>query len=189
SEEAVKALIDNAVAIYGRLDAAFNNAGNSTDASPFQDQSTEKFQEMIQTNILGTFWCMKYELKHFLEKGAGSIVNMASIGGLHGIPFTGSYVATRHAVVGMTRTAAVETAARGVTVNAVAPGAILTNVMQASFDSGLWTEEKIASMFPVKKMGQPVDIARGVSFLLNSPYVTGTILEIEGGFRSRTIVI
>ncbi len=94
----MKTLIDNAVAIYGRLDAAFNNAGNSTDSALFEDQSTEKFQQMIQTNILGTFWCMKYELKYFNKVGSGAIINMCSIASLHGIPFTGTYVATRHAV-------------------------------------------------------------------------------------------
>ena len=89
-------------------------------------------------------------------------------------------------VAGMTKSAAVEYAARGITVNAVAPGAILTDIMTAAFESGNWSEEKVASMFPVKRMGKPVDIARGVSYLLNSPYVTGNILEIEGGYRSRT---
>ncbi len=91
-------MIEKAVAIYGRLDAAFNNAGNATESVIFDEQTTEQFREMIETNILGTFWCMKYELKHFNKAGAGSIVNMGSIAGLHAIPFSGSYAATRHAV-------------------------------------------------------------------------------------------
>ncbi len=86
----------------------------------------------------------------------------------------------------MTRCASVEYATKGITVNAVAPGSILTDIMKAAFDSGNWDEEKVKALFPVKRMGLPIDVARGVSFLLNSPYVTGTALEIEGGFRSRS---
>ncbi|GLA55852.1 hypothetical protein AnigIFM63604_002937 [Aspergillus niger] len=181
TEANVKALIEKSIAVWGHLDAAVNNAGISNDSELLENASTERFQEMFQVNVLGVFWCMKYQLQHMVPRKHGRIVNLASIAGLHGIFRTGGYCATKHAVVGLTKTAAIEYATSGVTINAVAPGAIKTSVFQQAIDSGAYTEETIADLFPMKRMGAVSDIARAIKFLIDSPFATGSVLAVDGG--------
>ncbi|THY74139.1 hypothetical protein D6C86_09428 [Aureobasidium pullulans] len=181
SQEAVKKLHQEAVSIYGRLDGAVNNAGISTDSSRMGDCSTEKFQDMINVNVFGLFWCMQEQIRVMLPQRNGHIVNLASIAGLHGIRYSSTYCATKHAVVALTRAAALDYALDGLKISAVAPGAIKTSILNQALESGAITEEAIAAIHPINKIGVPMDIARAISFLLDSPFVTGSILEVDGG--------
>ncbi|EON65669.1 hypothetical protein W97_04908 [Coniosporium apollinis CBS 100218] len=180
-QESVKALHQKSLTVYGHLDGAVNGAGISTDTRMIGDASTAEFEKMWRVNVLGVFWCMQEQIQIMKEQQSGHIVNIASIAGLHGILYSGTYVATKHAVVGMTRTAAIEYAQTGIQVAAVAPGAIKTDILRDAIAAGAYSEESIAAMFPMKKMGKPLDIAQAISFLLHSDFATGSILEVDGG--------
>ncbi|KAJ3540949.1 hypothetical protein NM208_g4826 [Fusarium decemcellulare] len=184
SEQSVAELHNKAIAIWGRLDAAVNNAGISTDTGRFADLDTSKFRDMIDVNILGVFWSMQHQVKHMEAKNTGRIVNISSMAGRRGLPFHGTYAATKHAVIGMTKTAALEYASKGVTVNAIAPGAIRTQIMDNAIKSGKYTEESAADVFPVKKLGVAEDISRVILLILESPYMTGTVVDVDGGFSA-----
>ncbi|KAH6648693.1 short chain dehydrogenase [Truncatella angustata] len=184
-EENVRHLIEKTIELFGRIDGAVNNAGYANDAGLLHELKTEEFEKMFQVNVLGVFWSMKYQLKQMLKQKSGSIVNLASMAGLNGIPASATYAATKHAVVGLTKSAAIDYGTSGVRVNAVAPGAIKTDILQYAIDAGAYSEESIAAMFPMKRMGAPIDIAKGISFLLNNDYATGTILSIDGGFDAQ----
>jgi NAD(P)-dependent dehydrogenase (short-subunit alcohol dehydrogenase family) len=146
------------------------------------------------------------QLKQLLPQKSGSIVNLASMAGLNGVRASASYSATKHAVslfldsfltttsnlllflmqvVGLTKSAAIDYATEGVKINAIAPGAIKTDILQYAIDAGSYSEESIAAMFPMKRMGAPIDIAKGISFLLNNDYATGTILSVDGGLNAQ----
>src|SRR4029079_16520942 len=135
-EASVKALVDTAVTNYGRLDLAVNNAGISTEGAKIGDSETARFQEMIQTNVFGVYFGMKFQIQQMLKNGGGSIVNLASIAGLNGIPYTGAYCATKHAVVGLTKAGALDHAREGVRVNALAPGATKTAIIARALEGG-----------------------------------------------------
>ncbi|KAH7386964.1 hypothetical protein DE146DRAFT_748055 [Phaeosphaeria sp. MPI-PUGE-AT-0046c] len=179
--KSVKVLHQNVFSIYDLLDGAVNNAGISTDICMIGDASTSEFEQMWRVNVLGVFWCMQEQIQIMKKHNLGHIVNIASIAGLHGILYSGTYVTTKHAVVGMTRTAALEYAQTGIQVAAVAPGAIKRYILNDAIAAGAYSEESIASMFPMKNMGKPLDIAQAISFLLHSDYATGSILEVDGG--------
>ncbi|GJN71556.1 short chain dehydrogenase domain-containing protein [Purpureocillium lilacinum] len=181
-EDSVKELHEKAIAAWGHLDAAVNNAGISNDAALFADLKTENFRQMLELNVMGVFWSMQHQLRHMESRGFGRIINLASIAGRRGILYQGSYVATKHAVIGMTETAAIEYATKGITVNAIAPGAIKTKILNDAIQAGKYDEESIAAMFPEKRMGDPEDIARTVSYILESPYMTGSVIGVDGGF-------
>ncbi|KAF3395551.1 2,5-dichloro-2,5-cyclohexadiene-1,4-diol dehydrogenase [Talaromyces pinophilus] len=182
NENSVKELHEKAIAAWGYLDAAVNNAGISNDAALFADLKTENFRQMFDVNVLGVFWAMQHQIKHMESRGYGRIINLASIAGRRGILYQGSYVATKHAVVGMTKTAAIEYATKGITVNAIAPGAIKTKILDDAINAGKYDESSIAGMFPAKRMGEPMDIARTVKYILESPYMTGAVIGVDGGF-------
>ncbi|ETS64919.1 short chain dehydrogenase [Moesziomyces aphidis] len=181
-ENEVIRLHKDALDIWGRLDAAVNNAGISTDSAMFHELDTKHFRDMLEVNVLGLFWSMKEQLKHFSKSGKGHIVNLSSIAGMHGVPFTGSYSATKHAVSGMTRSAALDYAKTDIRINAVAPGAIQTDILSDALRRGVYTYESIADMFPTKKLGVALDIAQAISFLLNSNYATGSFVSVDGGY-------
>ncbi|CAK9253494.1 unnamed protein product [Sphagnum jensenii] len=164
-EEDVIRLIDETVKKFGQLDVFVNNAGISGDnGSLLADCTTENFRNLVDTNILGTFFGMKYAIKAMLKTGGGSIVNLASIAGANGLVYAGQYVSTKHAVVGLTKVGAVEYATQGIRINAIAPGAIKTDILKAAIDAGSYSEESIASIHPMNRLGTVEDIANGILY-------------------------
>ena len=186
-EDSVKALVNTAVEKYGRLDLAVNNAGISTEGAKIAESETARFQEMIQTNVLGVYFGMKYQIQQMLKNGGGSIVNLASIAGLNGIPYTGAYCATKHAVVGLTKAGALDYATQGIRINAVAPGAAKTDIIVKAITQGVYDEPSIAAMHPMARMGLPHEIVNGIVWLLSdeASFVTGHVLNVDGGFQAK----
>lgn len=187
SEASVQNLIEKTVEHYGRLDYGINNAAIAIETSVLAECESDKFQQMLQTNVMGVFWCMKYQIKQMLKQGNGSIVNLTSIAGLNGIPWVSTYSATKHAVVGLTKSAALDYAAQNIRINAVAPGAIKTDIIQQQIDMGTYNEEMIIAMEPMGRMGKAQEIANGITWLCSdeASFVTGTILSIDGGFNAK----
>ncbi len=186
-EASVKALVNSAVEKYGRLDLAVNNAGISTEGAKIAESETARFQEMIQTNVLGVYFGMKYQIQQMLKNGGGSIVNLASIAGLNGIPYTGAYCATKHAVVGLTKAGALDYATQGIRINAVAPGAAKTDIITKAITQGVYDEPSIAALHPMARMGLPHEIVNGIVWLLSdeASFVTGHVLNVDGGFQAK----
>jgi NAD(P)-dependent dehydrogenase (short-subunit alcohol dehydrogenase family) len=187
NETQVSQIIGFAVKKYGRLDLAVNNAGISNETKTIGDSDPAKFQAMLQTNVMGVYLCMKYEIQQMLKNGGGSIVNLASIAGLNGIPYAGPYAATKHAVVGLTKSGALDYATQNIRINAVAPGAIRTDIIAGSIEQGQYDEATISAMHPMARMGNPEEIAHGIAWLLSdeASFVTGHILNIDGGFQAK----
>ena len=187
NETQVRQMIGFAVKKYGRLDLAVNNAGISNETKTIGDSDPAKFQAMLQTNVMGVYLCMKYEIQQMLKNGGGSIVNLASIAGLNGIPYAGPYAATKHAVVGLTKSGALDYATQNIRINAVAPGAIKTDIIAGSIAQGQYDEATISAMHPMARMGNPEEIAHGIAWLLSdeASFVTGHILNIDGGFQAK----
>jgi NAD(P)-dependent dehydrogenase (short-subunit alcohol dehydrogenase family) len=187
NEDQVRGMVEFAVKKYGRLDLAVNNAGISNETKTIGNSDTAKFQAMLQTNVMGVYLCMKYEIGQMLKTGGGSIVNLASIAGLNGIPWAGPYAATKHAVVGLTKSGALDYATQKIRVNAVAPGAIKTDIILGSIAQGQYDEPTISAMHPMGRMGNPDEIAQGIAWLLSdeASFVTGHVLNIDGGFQAK----
>jgi NAD(P)-dependent dehydrogenase (short-subunit alcohol dehydrogenase family) len=186
-EAEVDELVRGIVEKYGRLDMAVNNAGISNETLTLADSITKNFQAMLDTNVLGVYLSMKAEIRQMLKNGGGSIVNLASIAGLNGIPWTGPYVATKHAVVGLTKSGALDYATQNIRINAVAPGAIMTDIIKGSITQGTYDERTIVEMHPMRRMGNPEEIGYGIRWLLSdeASFVTGHILNIDGGFQAK----
>lgn len=186
-EHDVRKMIDFTVATYGRIDMAVNNAGISNENKRVGESDLAHFHEMLQTNVVGVYLCMKYEIEQMQQNGGGAIVNLASIAGLNGISYAGPYAATKHAVVGLTKSAALDYATSNIRINAVAPGAIKTDLIEQQIKLGQYDEPSIQAMHPMGRMGQPEEIARGIVWLLSpeSSFVTGHILNIDGGFQAK----
>jgi NAD(P)-dependent dehydrogenase (short-subunit alcohol dehydrogenase family) len=187
NETQVSQVIGFAVKKYGRLDLAVNNAGISNETKTIGDSDPAKFQAMLQTNVMGVYLCMKYEIEQMLKNGGGAIVNLASIAGLNGIPYAGPYAATKHAVVGLTKSGALDYATQNIRINAVAPGAIKTDIIAGSIAQGQYDEATISAMHPMARMGNPEEIAHGIVWLLSdeASFVTGHILNVDGGFQAK----
>jgi NAD(P)-dependent dehydrogenase (short-subunit alcohol dehydrogenase family) len=183
-EPSVKELIAQVVSEFGRLDMAVNNAGIYNEAATLDQSDTQRFRAMIEANVMGVYYGMKYEIAQMLKQQGGSIVNLASIAGLNGIPMTGTYVASKHAVVGLTKSSAIDHAAQGIRINAVAPGAIRTDIIADSIKAD---EQGLAAMHPIGRLGKPEEIANGIVWLLSdqASFVTGHILNIDGGFQAK----
>lgn len=183
-EAAVKAMIDGIVAEFGRLDMAVNNAGIFNEYCSLDQSSTQHFRDMLDINVVGLYFCMKYEIAQMRKQGQGAIVNLASIAGLNGILWGGTYAATKHAVVGLTKSAALDHAAEGIRVNAVAPGAIRTDIIADQLNNNL---AELEAMHPMHRVGKPEEIANGIFWLLSgqSSFVTGHILNVDGGFQAK----
>lgn len=187
-ENEVKTLIDKAIAQFGKIDVMVNNSGIAgRENVPLHQHSTENFRELIEVNVMGLFWGMKYAIDAMLKTGGGVVVNLASIAGLNGIEFTSQYSASKHAVVGLTKSASLDYATQGIRVNAVAPGAIKTDILQNAINAGVYPEDKIAGIHPMNKMGDTSSIASAIVFLASPdvPFMTGTILNVDGGFCAK----
>jgi NAD(P)-dependent dehydrogenase (short-subunit alcohol dehydrogenase family) len=180
----VRGLIDRAVEEFGRLDLAFNNAGGDGQQVPLHEQDIDKASLLFDVNIKGVFYCMKYEIEQMLKIGGGSIVNTSSIFGLNGYPGWSLYVATKHAVTGMTKAAALDYAKQNIRVNAVGPGPVETPLLAKGTGGD---PHSYAAFVPMGRIGQPDDIADAVVWLLSDKarYVTGHTLPVDGGVCSQ----
>lgn len=189
AEDSVVALIAATVERFGRLDVAVNNAGISLDTGRLADESTSTFQQMLTTNVLGVFWGMKYQIRQMLSQDnpGGAIINLASIAGLGGIRYAANYSATKHAVVGLTKSAALEYATDNIRINGVAPAATKTDILSNAIEAGTWDEATIAALQPVNRMGRPEEIAAAITWLASpaASFVTGTILNVDGGYKAQ----
>ena len=181
-EEDVRALVDQAVERFGRLDVAVNNAGTEGKPGPVVEQTSESYAATFDTNVLGTLLSMKHELRVMLSQGSGSIVNLSSTLGKQGAPGASVYTASKHAVEGLTKAAALEAAGSGVRVNLVAPGPIDTGMLTRFAGTDEYKAGLIAGV-PAKRMGKPEEVAQAILFLSSDavPFITGASLGIDGG--------
>lgn len=187
--KAVASMVDEAADKLGGLHYAFNNAGiDGTSAyAPIADGDEGGWDQVIDINLKGVWLCLKHEIRHMAAHGGGAIVNNASIGGFRGLAGLSPYVASKHGVVGLTRTAAIEYARAGIRVNAVAPGAIKTPMFDRGVSQDPNLSAAIAEAQPMGRVGQPEEVARAVIWLCSdqASYVTGECLSVDGGFLAR----
>jgi NAD(P)-dependent dehydrogenase (short-subunit alcohol dehydrogenase family) len=181
-EEEVRKLIDKTVERFGRLDVAVNNAGTEGAPGPVTEQTAESFAATFDTNVLGTLLSMKHELRIMLPQRSGSIVNVSSAYGSVGAAGASVYVASKHAVEGMTKSAALEVAGTGVRVNVVAPGTTDTGML-TRFTSTAENKAALVSMVPVKRLATSEEIAHVIAFVAseNASYMTGSSIPVDGG--------
>ena len=179
----VEALVAETVKTFGRLDCACNIAGILGKSAPLTEQTEEDFDRVIAVNQRGTFLCLQAEIEQMLKNGGGAIVNVASIAGLVGSVGIAPYVASKHAVTGLTKNAALAYAKQGVRVNAVCPGGIETDMVQ-SFLSEDFTMEMMGTTHPIGRIGQPEEVAELMVWLCSdrASFMTGSIIPIDGGF-------
>jgi NAD(P)-dependent dehydrogenase (short-subunit alcohol dehydrogenase family) len=183
----VEMMVAKTVETYGRIDCAFNNAGVEGRMASTVDCTEENFDRTIAINLKGVWLCMKAEIPQMLKQGGGSIVNTASIAGLVGFERLPAYNASKHGVIGLTRTAALEYATKNIRVNCVCPGVIQTPMVERLMDSGGMNESEMQAGEPVGRFGKPEEIAEGVLWLMSdaSSFVTGHPLVIDGAWVAR----
>jgi NAD(P)-dependent dehydrogenase (short-subunit alcohol dehydrogenase family) len=185
----VKALVEATVRAYGRLDCAFNNAGIGGAQAPTAEYPKEIWSRVLSVNLTGVWLCMKYEVPRMLAGGrGGAIVNMSSILGTVGFENSSAYVAAKHGVIGLSRTAALEYAGRGIRVNAVCPGFIRPPILeQAGIVEGTDRFAAISALHPMGRMGTPEEVAESVLWLCSdgASFVTGHALLVDGGYVAR----
>jgi NAD(P)-dependent dehydrogenase (short-subunit alcohol dehydrogenase family) len=181
-ENMVKAAMDK----YGRLDFACNNAGIGGDQNPTAEYSTEAWEKVIAINLSGVFYCMKYEIPAMLKSGGGSVINMASILGQVGFAGAAGYVAAKHGVLGLTKTAAIEYAPQGIRVNVVGPGFISTPLIKES-EENPEANDMLVSLHPIGRLGRPEEVAELVIWLSSdkASFVTGAYYPVDGGYLTR----
>lgn len=182
SEKDMQNLVDQTVKRFGRIDVAVNNAGTEGKPGPLVDQTVESYTSTFDANVLGTFLGLKHELKAMIPQGSGSIINVSSTLGQKTAPGTSIYAATKHAVEGLTKTAALEAASANVRVNAVAPGPIDTGMLER-FTGNPERKAALIAGVPLKRMGRPEEVAETILFLASdkAPFITGQIFGIDGG--------
>lgn len=181
-EDDVRNLVDKTIARFGRLDVAVNNAGTEGTPGPVTEQTAESYAATFDTNVLGTLLGMKHELRVMQAQGSGSIVNVSSTMGSRGAPNASLYVASKHAVEGLTKSASLEGAASGVRVNAVAPGPIDTEML-TRFTGSAERKAGLVAGVPLKRAGKPDEIADAIVFLASgkATFITGQIIQVNGG--------
>lgn len=179
-------LVAQTVAAYGRLDCACNNAGIGGEQAPLADYSLEGWQKVIDVNLSSVFYCMKYQIPEMLEHGGGAIVNMASILGQVAFATAPAYVAAKHGVVGMTKTAAVEYAQQGIRINAIGPAFIHTPMIER-LEEDAAVYQQLVSLHAMGRLGRPEEIAELVIWLSSdkASFVTGAYYPVDGGYLAR----
>lgn len=188
SEDAVKNYVDEAVKAFGRIDGLYNNAGIEGKQASITEYDVDIFKKVIDINLMGVYYGLRYVIPVMQKQQFGRIVNVASVGGIRGVLNQMPYVASKHAVSGMTKNAALEYGKDGILTNAIAPGAILTPMVAAAFkqvnpDDPKTAETEYAQRNPTKRLGQPHEVAKVVAFLLSEEngYVSGQTIAIDGG--------
>lgn len=183
----VEAAVAAAVRAYGRLDCAVNNAGVEEQGSALHEITEEAWDKLVAVNLKGVWLSMKYEIRQMLEQGGGTIVNMASVAGLVGLPLgISDYSATKGGVVSMTRTAAIEYVKQGIRINAVCPGVVRTALLAQAIEGGMFTEEQAAALHPSGVLIDPADVAETFSFLCSdaSRHITGQSIAVDCGMSA-----
>ncbi|MEU6120209.1 glucose 1-dehydrogenase [Streptomyces sp. NPDC047117] len=184
-EDSVRSAIGRTVAEFGRLDVAVNNAGVPSSGRQLTGMPAQEWERVLRINLTGTFFCLKHEIPELRRAGGGAIVNIASGGGLYAIPLSPAYVAGKHGVVGLTKAAAVDYAADGIRVNAVAPGMTRTAHLDRTTEgTGMVAQHE--ALTPLGRLATPDEIADAAVWLCSdeSSYITATTLAVDGGRRA-----
>lgn len=187
NEDNVKSLVEKTVKMYDRLDYAFNNAAIPEITTPLIEQTSNVFDQIMNVNVKGVWLCMKYEIPEMIRSGGGAIVNTSSGAGVIGIPQQPVYSASKHAVLGMTKSAALEYAKSGIRINAIAPGLVETEMLERVAEDNKQLIESLKSKTPIGRIGDPQEIANAVVWLLSdkASFVLGHTLLVDGGIVSR----
>jgi NAD(P)-dependent dehydrogenase (short-subunit alcohol dehydrogenase family) len=182
----VSALIAAIVARFGRLDIAFNNAAIDVEHEPLERCNEETFDELMRVNVKGVWLCMKHEIQQMLVQGGGAIVNTSSIAGLSGAARQPVYSATKHAILGLTKSAALEYGRKGIRVNAVCPGVIRTQMLERALARDPRRQVRVERIHPIGRVGEAEEIARAVVFLSSddAAFVLGHALAVDGGYSA-----
>ena len=186
-EDQVAALVGQTVETFGRLDMAFNNAGIQVPPSDAADEPAETFDRVNAINLRGVWACMKHELAQMRTQGSGAIVNCSSLGGLVGLPGRAAYHASKHGVIGLTTSAALEYAPRGIRINAICPGTIETPMVTDMIEKGELDMAEAMANQPIARLGRADEIAAAVLWLCSpgSSFVIGVALPVDGGYTAR----
>lgn len=186
-EDHVTATVDRTVETFGHLDMAFNNAGIQIPPSDAADEPAERFDRVNAINLRGVWACMKHELRHMRTQNSGAIVNCSSLGGLVGLPGRASYHASKHGVIGLTSSAALEYAPRGIRINAVCPGTIDTPMVSDMIAKGELDRAEAEANQPINRLGTAQEIAQAVLWLCSpgASFVIGVALPVDGGYVAR----
>ncbi|MEA5400048.1 glucose 1-dehydrogenase [Synechococcus sp. BA-124 BA4] len=186
-EAQVQSLVSQTVETFGRLDVAVNNAGIEGAVGPISVQTADNYRATFDTNVLGTLLCLKYELPVMLQQGSGSIINLSSIAGQVGMAGASIYVASKHAVEGLTKSAALEVAAEGVRVNAVAPGPVETEMLTRFTGGNEEARAGLLDMMPAKRAASADEIAQTILFLASDKarFLTGQCIAVDGGYTAQ----
>jgi NAD(P)-dependent dehydrogenase (short-subunit alcohol dehydrogenase family) len=186
-ERQVAAMVERAVSEFGRLDMAFNNAGIMAPPTDAADEPAEQFDRVEAINLRGVWACMKHELRHMRTQGSGAIVNNSSLGGLVGLPGRAAYHASKHGVIGLTKSAALEYAPRGIRINAICPGTIETPMVAEMIAYGELSMDDAIANQPIARLGQVSEMAAAVLWLCSpaASFVLGVALPVDGGYTAR----